>query len=65
MEKLKKIIRISGLVIMVILASVGLGLVGGVPIPSSSRSKEPIEINIELEESNDEEQEITELNMIE
>ena len=43
--------RIAGMVMLMMLASVGVGLVGGVPIPMTKRRENVIELRIELKES--------------
>jgi hypothetical protein len=53
MKSFKKILRLSGLVLLIVLAGVGIGFGGGVPIPTSNKREDTIEINIELVESNE------------
>lgn len=53
MKSFKKILRLSGLVLLIVLASVGIGFGGGVPIPTSHKREDATEINIELVESNE------------
>ncbi len=54
MKSFKKILRLSGLVLLIVLASVGIGLAGVVPIPTSTKKEDMIEINVELVESHEE-----------
>ncbi|MCB0705762.1 MAG: hypothetical protein KDC34_10655 [Saprospiraceae bacterium] len=48
MERFKKLMRLLLLVILIVLASLGIGIAGGIPIPTSKKSQQPIEINAEL-----------------
>jgi hypothetical protein len=50
-KKIKKIMRITGMIMLMALASFGVGLVGGVPIPMNKRRENVIELRIELKES--------------
>ncbi len=40
MKKFKKIIRLLCLILMILLASIGVGLAGGMPIPLTGRREE-------------------------
>ena len=51
MKRFKKILKLLGLVCLIVLASVGIGITGGIPIPSSKKKENNIEIKIELVES--------------
>lgn len=51
MRSLKKAIRLLWLVFLIVLASVGIGLGGAVPIPRATKKEDIIELNIELVES--------------
>ena len=53
MKRLKKILRLLGLVLLIVLAGVGLGFGGGVPIPTSNKREDTTEINIEWVEPNE------------
>lgn len=53
MKSFKKILRLLGLVLLIVLASVGLGIGGGIPIPPSNKKEDTIEIKVELVESNE------------
>ena len=52
MERFKNILKLSALVLLIVLASVGIGMAGGVPIPSSNKRKDSTDLKIELVESN-------------
>lgn len=62
MKRFKKIVRLAGLVLIVILASIGMAFGLVVPIPQNRRREDAIEIKIELEESDKEKTEIAEFN---
>ena len=51
MTRIKKILRIIGLIIFLSLASAGVGILGGVPITTRSRKEEGLDEKIELVES--------------
>ena len=53
MKSLKKILRMSGLLLLLILASIGVGFSGGIPVPPLYKKDESLEIKIELVESNE------------
>lgn len=53
MKSFKKILRLLGLVLLIVLASVGLGIGGGIPIQPSNKKEDVIEIKVELVESNE------------
>ncbi|GAA0886507.1 hypothetical protein GCM10009120_51060 [Sphingobacterium siyangense subsp. cladoniae] len=52
MKSFKKILRLSGLGLLIVLASIGIGLGGGAPILSSKKKEDTIEINVKLVENN-------------
>lgn len=54
MIKLKRIARAILFVILIVLAGLGVGLSGGVPIPSIVKRKDAEKENIELIESKEE-----------
>lgn len=56
MRKIMKAIRLLGLVLMILLASIGIGLTGGVPVFSNSRKEDQNEIKIELVETEKEDE---------
>ena len=41
----KKILKLSGLAFLIVLASFGIGFGGGVPIPPLNKKEDTIEIN--------------------
>lgn len=50
MKSLKKAIRLSGLVLLILLATLGIGIGGAVPIPPNKKREDANEIKIELVE---------------
>ncbi|MFK7903821.1 MAG: hypothetical protein AB8B69_01790 [Chitinophagales bacterium] len=48
MKRFKRILRPLGLVCLIALAVFGVGIAGGVPIPSSTKREHAIEVKIEL-----------------
>ncbi len=54
MESFKKSLRLFGLVCLIVLGAIGVGISGGIPIPTSNRKKNPTEINITIDEQNEE-----------
>lgn len=53
MKSFKKALKLLGLVLLIVLASVGLGIGGGIPIPPSNRKEDTIEVKVELVDSNE------------
>ncbi len=53
MKRFKKTLRLLGFILLIVLASVGIGLGGGVPIPPANKKKDTIEIKVEMLESVD------------
>jgi len=51
MESFKRKLKLLGLVVLIVLASFGVGIGGGVPVPSSNKKDEIIEVNADLLES--------------
>ncbi len=49
-KNFKKILRIAGMVMLMVLASFGVGLVGGVPVPMNKRRENIIELRAEQKE---------------
>lgn len=47
MNRFKQLLRRLLLIVLIILASVGIGLSGGIPIPTVSKRREKSEINNE------------------
>lgn len=54
MKNFKRTIRLILFVCLIVLAALGIGLSGGVPLPFSNKRKDTPDINIELVESEDE-----------
>ncbi|MEO5911249.1 MAG: hypothetical protein ABIP95_10200 [Pelobium sp.] len=48
MKRFKKTLRLLGLVVLIVLACLGIGIGGGVPVPPSNKKENTIEINVEL-----------------
>lgn len=55
MERFKKFVRISFFILLIVLASLGVGLSGGVPIPFSNKRRQESEIKIELKKEDKDE----------
>lgn len=58
MKRFKKILRLLGLVVLIILASIGIGFGGGVPIRPSNKKEDTLEIKVELLKSNEDKTEM-------
>jgi hypothetical protein len=56
MQRFKRTIRLLGLVLLMLLASMGVGLSGGVPLSRSSKENDLIEIRQELTDQKEEEE---------
>lgn len=54
MKKIKKLARLFAFICLIVLASIGVGISGGVPIPFSKSRRETEKENIELLENQDE-----------
>ena len=63
MKSFKKTFKLLGLVFLIVLASVGIGFGGGIPIPSSNKREDTIAIKIELVESNKDETKLIEVDI--
>lgn len=61
MKSLKKTIKLFGFLLLIILASVGVGIGGGAPVLPNSKKEDSIEIKAELPESKDNKNEVIEL----
>lgn len=55
MVRIKKALRLFVLICLIVLAGIGVGLSGGVPIPMSNSRKDTEKENIELIENKEEE----------
>jgi len=53
METFKRYLRRIGFILLIVLASIGVGLSGGVPIKTSGRNKQDTVIEVELVEENE------------
>lgn len=60
MKKFKRRLRLLGYLLLIVLASFGLGLMGGIPLPKSNRKENPIEIKIALEEPEESQEDLAE-----
>lgn len=63
MQNFKKTMRLFGLGLLLALATLGVGIAGGVPISSNKKRDEPDEIKIELVETKTNETTLTEINL--
>ena len=60
MKLLKKTVKLLGITMLIVLASIGIGLGGGIPIPSSKKKEDFLEIKIELVDTNDDQKKLGE-----
>lgn len=60
MRKFKRALRLIGLIFLLLLASMGVGLIGGVPIQPIRKKEDVIEAIIEMDNASKEDQESTE-----
>jgi hypothetical protein len=63
MKSFKKALKLLGLVLLIVLASVGLGIGGGIPISPSNKKEDTIEIKVELVESKEDKTELGQFNI--
>jgi hypothetical protein len=61
MKTAKKIVRYICLFLLIVLASFGIGIAGGVPVTPLQRRQENPEITIELVESREDKDELTQV----
>jgi hypothetical protein len=54
MKFFKKLMRMVVLIFLILLATVGVGLSGGIPTPPAGRKDNTIEIRTEMEEEDEE-----------
>lgn len=58
MQSIKRFIRILAFICLILLAGIGVGISGGVPIPFSKTRRDAEKDDIELVESKEEESEV-------
>ncbi len=58
MNRFKRLVRRILLICLIVLASIGIGLTGGIPIPSFGKREDKQEINNEVLDAGEEDQEI-------
>ena len=63
MERIKKALRLFVLIILIVLASLGVGISGGVPIPTIKRKEDAIQIKVESKKTAQDDK--TALNLLE
>lgn len=63
MKNLKKTIKLFGFILLIILASMGVGIGGDAPVLPTSKKEDSIEVKVELPESKDNENEVMELSI--
>ncbi len=63
MKSFKKTLQLLGLILLIILASLGIGFVGGVPIPPSNKRENTIELKTELIEDKEDETKVFHFNI--
>lgn len=63
MKSFKKTLRLLGLILLIVLASLGIGFVGGVPIPPSKKRENTIELKTELVEDKEDETKLFQFNI--
>ncbi|MBK6266178.1 hypothetical protein JKA74_14125 [Marivirga sp. S37H4] len=51
MKSFKKTLRRIGFIVLIILAAVGVGFFGGIPLPKPTKKEDTIEMIVEMEES--------------
>ncbi len=52
-KKFTKVLRIAGMIMLMALASFGVGIIGGVPIPVNKRRENVIELRTEIKEADE------------
>jgi len=58
MKRLKKMLRLAGLALLIILATCGIVIIGGAPVPPTRRKENTIEIRTELVENKERETDV-------
>ena len=56
MKNVLRFLRLCRLIILIVLACFGMGISGGVPIPTINKKEETIEISIETDESSEDDE---------
>ncbi|MDF1697693.1 MAG: hypothetical protein P1U56_17740 [Saprospiraceae bacterium] len=64
MKKFKKVVKLFLLVLLIFLATIGIGISGGIPINFSKKRRLPAEVSIELIEPKEEDTEVKEFESI-
>jgi hypothetical protein len=64
MKKMKSMFKLLGLVFLIILASIGIGIVGGVPLFPTSKREDNVVVKIELVESKEEKTDLDQLSIL-
>lgn len=55
MKRFNKVLRLTGVVLLLFLATIGISIGGGAPVPFSRRKESTAEIKIELVETKEDE----------
>ena len=63
MKRFKKMLRLLGLIVLLVLATVGIGIGGGVPVRSANRKENTIEITTDELENGEDKKEISQLDI--
>jgi hypothetical protein len=61
MKSFKKALRLLGYILLILLATVGIGLMGGVPIPTMNKKEDAIEVLVELVEDEEDDLNLSEV----
>ena len=59
MKKFRRLITLLGFVLLMVLASLGMGIAGAVPIPQTTKRKEAIVIEVEKVDEEDAETDVS------
>ncbi|MCU4175800.1 hypothetical protein [Carboxylicivirga sp. N1Y90] len=57
MTNYKKVLRVVALVLLILLATLGIGISGGIPVSSSGKKEDTIEVKSELLDNKEESEE--------
>ena len=63
MKRFRRTITLLGFVLLIVLASLGMGIAGAVPIPQTNKRKETIVIDVEEVDEEDAETDVLLLNI--